>query len=70
MMEVVLNVLMFLPICMVTSLVCTAVRLDDGERVLKPSLKMFVMLACGIAVFCVVIYAMCLIAGSEFSAVW
>ena len=69
-MAAILNIIMFLPICLVASLVCTAVRLDDGEPVLNPAIRMFLTLTGGIALFCVAIYLICLIAGSEFPAVW
>ncbi len=69
-MSVLLGIIMFLPICFVTSIVCTALKQDDDEPIIRPSVRMFVTLSLGIIAFCVVIFIVTLIAGSEFPAEW
>lgn len=65
----VVDILMFLPICFITSVVCTVIKKDEGEKFWGQAIRMFVMLAVGITLFCVLIYAVTVLAGSEFSPV-
>ena len=89
-MKVLISILIFLPICFITSLVCTALKMEEHElhrpkpgsensipdsdeddaHLWKDTIKFFVMLTIGITLFCLLIYIVTVIAGSEFSAVW
>jgi len=50
-----LNVLLFLLICLVVSVVSLAIKHDDPRKILLASLKLFAMIVGGIFLFCVVI---------------
>ena len=64
------NILMFLPVCFITSVVCATLKKEENESVAAGTIRMFMFLSLGIAAFCLLIYAITRIAGAEYLDVW
>jgi hypothetical protein len=52
---VVANILLFLLICLIVSVVSLAIKHDDPRTILLAALKLFIMIVGGVFLFCVVI---------------